>query len=206
MLRRSVIITSLCLLTACSTSVVEEADRVLPAPIPAAERNASDNILEQQDTEELQSEFSVNVSESLIAFVGAKGNITSHEGKFENFSGIWNKEENTLILTINIDSMVTDSEGLTNHLKADDYFDAAAFPEATFTSTSITIDDENATVEGDLSIKGITKNITLNGTLNNQYFTTSYNLDRTMFGVGGPAEGIKSVDANVPVEIKLVWE
>ena len=212
MFRRSVIITSLLLLSACSTTVVEEADRDLPAiPEPQAEESANTSAIEQE-REDTQSEFTVNTSESLIAFIGAKGNLTSHEGLFKQFNGTWsnanNIENSSLALTINIDSMLTDSEGLTDHLKADDFFDVANFPEATFVSSSITPYDDGrkVTINGLLTIKGVSEEVSMDGMLNSQFLSANYNLDRTTFGVGGPADGLKGIDANVPVEIKLIWE
>ena len=103
--------------------------------------------------------------------------------------------------------MQTDSDGLTSHLQADDYFDAATYPQATFTSSNFTkVDGGKTQIDGTLTIKGTSKDITLMADVTDTYLTTTYSLDRTQFNVGGPAGGLKGVNANVPVEIKLIWE
>ena len=53
------------------------------------------------------------------------------------------------------------------HLASGDFFDSAKFPEATFKSTSVAANGTNKfTVTGDLTIKGISKPVTLDVTLN----------------------------------------
>lgn len=53
------------------------------------------------------------------------------------------------------------------HLRSGDFFDVAKFPEASFKSTSVTANGANKfTVTGDLTIKGISKPVTLDVTLN----------------------------------------
>jgi polyisoprenoid-binding protein YceI len=42
-----------------------------------------------------------------------------------------------------------------------DFFDAAKFPNATFTSTKVTASGTSATVVGNLTLKGVTKPVTL---------------------------------------------
>ncbi len=50
---------------------------------------------------------------------------------------------------------------LDEHLMKPDFFDAAQFPTATFQSTSVKVDGETADITGKLTIKGVTKDITL---------------------------------------------
>jgi len=52
---------------------------------------------------------------------------------------------------------------LDEHLMKPEMFDAAQFPTATFTSTSIKLDDDDpeAEITGNLTIKGVTKQVTL---------------------------------------------
>jgi polyisoprenoid-binding protein YceI len=47
-------------------------------------------------------------------------------------------------------------------LKAADFFDAEQFPKITFKSTSFTKDGDDYKLTGDLTIKGISKSVTLN--------------------------------------------
>jgi polyisoprenoid-binding protein YceI len=78
---------------------------------------------------------------SSIEFVGAK--VTrDHHGKFNNFDGTIGYDANRKPVSVNFDidlnSIETDTEKLTGHLKSADFFDVAKYPKATFTSTSIT--------------------------------------------------------------------
>ncbi|MBZ0113174.1 MAG: YceI family protein [Thermoanaerobaculia bacterium] len=99
-----------------------------------------------------------------IGFVGSK--VTgSHDGGFENFSGTVSVvgdtvEGSSVKVTIDTTSLWADNEKLTKHLKSEDFFAVETFPTATFESTSITAGDEGAyTVTGNLSLHGITKQI-----------------------------------------------
>jgi len=49
------------------------------------------------------------------------------------------------------------------HLKSKDFFDVATYPEMTFTSTKISGSGQNIQVVGDLTLRGVTKPVTLNG-------------------------------------------
>ncbi|GER08032.1 hypothetical protein JCM17843_23420 [Kordiimonadales bacterium JCM 17843] len=78
-----------------------------------------------------------------------------------------NPEASTLNVTIPINSLDTGIEKLDGHLLSADFFDAATYPEATFTSTKIDrTGDSTAKVYGDLTIHGVTKPVVLDVTLN----------------------------------------
>lgn len=97
----------------------------------------------------------------------------SHFG-FSNYSGLFSGASGTLELdpakpaaskltvSIPIQSVMTTSSVLDQELKSDQWFDAAKFPTATFTSTTITPTGERtATIAGNLTLHGITKPFTL---------------------------------------------
>ena len=98
-----------------------------------------------------------------------------------------------------IDSFV---DKLDEHLKSGDFFDAAAFPTATFKSTGVAAAGTNKlTVTGDLTIKDITKPVTLDVTLNGAGehpmlkkaaigFSATATIKRTDFGVGAYAPNV----------------
>ncbi|MCE7796944.1 YceI family protein [Sphingobium sufflavum] len=66
-----------------------------------------------------------------------------------------------LDVTIPIASLSTASAALTKHLSGADFFDAAKYPEARFVSTSVNVTGTKAVIVGNLTIKGITKPVTL---------------------------------------------
>jgi polyisoprenoid-binding protein YceI len=84
-------------------------------------------------------------------------------------------------------------ENLAAHLQSPDFFDAENHPELQFTAADIAIDDGTVTVEGEITIKGVTKPTVVTGTvagpLTDPYgserigLAVSTTVDRTDFGV-----------------------
>ncbi|MDQ8029872.1 MAG: YceI family protein [Brevundimonas sp.] len=80
-----------------------------------------------------------------------------------------NPSASTLTATIPLADVLTGSEGLNNHLQTADFFDTANHPTATFVSRSVTVDADDAneaTVVGDLTLRGVTKPVTIEVTFN----------------------------------------
>lgn len=65
-----------------------------------------------------------------------------------------------------IASINVKDEGLAAHLLSPEFFDAERYPELTFVSKEIRRDGDNVEIDGDLTIKGVTKPATLTGTIN----------------------------------------
>ena len=85
-------------------------------------------------------------------------------------------------------------ENLAAHLQSPDFFDAERYPELRFTAEDIHLDgDGKVSVDGELTIKGVTKPVTVTGTVTapiaDPYGTERIGLnltasiDRTDFGV-----------------------
>jgi len=84
-------------------------------------------------------------------------------------------------------------ENLAAHLQSPDFFDAENHPELQFSAADIAIDDGTVTVEGEITIKGVTKPTIVTGTvagpLTDPYgrerigLAVSTTVDRTDFGV-----------------------
>ncbi len=65
-------------------------------------------------------------------------------------------------VTIDATSVNTGYDTFNEHIQGKDFFDTADFPTITFKSTKVTFKgDQPATVEGNLTIKGVTKPVTL---------------------------------------------
>ena len=201
-------------LSACSTTVVTEEDRALPPEPPKVVVEESSSSSESSESSEEvvtgPETFVADMSQSFIAFVGSKGDLVSHEGKFEDFSFSLKKENGeptSTEISIAIDSMVTDSDGLTRHLLNQDFFDAPQHPTATFVSDSFEAKGrESYAVTGDLTIKGVTQTITVDASVTDTYLVSTFEIDRTNFAVGNPPGGPKSIDAGVPIEVKVVFK
>jgi polyisoprenoid-binding protein YceI len=64
-------------------------------------------------------------------------------------------------ISADIASIDTDDEKRDEHLKSPDFFDAAKFPKMTFKSTKIVKGGKGYKVTGDLTIRDVTKTVTL---------------------------------------------
>ena len=93
--------------------------------------------------------------------------ISNVKGKFSGLSGVLKLDEtdyahSTVEVSIPAASVRTVDEKLDAHLKAEDFFDVEKFPTLTFRSTSIRYTGgHDYEVAGDLTIRGVTKSVTL---------------------------------------------
>ncbi len=91
-------------------------------------------------------------------FTGVKGEII--------FDDV-NPKNSSVAIEIDMNSVVTGLPKFDKHLKSADFFDVKKFETATFTSKKITVTGKNkAKIEGDLTLRGITKSVVLDTTLN----------------------------------------
>ena len=67
--------------------------------------------------------------------------------------------------TAKVASVVVDDENLAGHLQTPDFFDAEQHPELRFTSTTIERDGERISIEGDLTLRGVSRPVELSGTV-----------------------------------------
>ena len=91
--------------------------------------------------------------------------VSKVRGEFDTFSGAITVAEDgtpSVRAEIAVDSVNTRNEQRDAHLKAADFFDAEKFPVATFVSTAVRPDGDNYVVDGDFTLKGVTKPISLN--------------------------------------------
>jgi polyisoprenoid-binding protein YceI len=92
--------------------------------------------------------------------------ISKVRGAFESFSAQVELPEGSKLPSsigaeIDATSVDTRNADRDNHLRSADFFDAATFPKLTFVSTKISGSDTNFTVEGDLTIRGTTRPVSL---------------------------------------------
>ena len=106
----------------------------------------------------MHSEVQFKVKHLVISTVS--GFFKSFEGSLETENDDF--EDAKISFALNIDSIDTNQTQRDEHLKSPEFFDAAQYPQITFTSTSFkkTGDDEFELI-GDLTIKGVTKQVKL---------------------------------------------
>jgi polyisoprenoid-binding protein YceI len=129
----------------------------------------------------------------------------------------WNPsapEQSTITATIDASSADSGVDAFDEHLESADFFDAANHPEISFKSTSISLaGGAKGTMAGDLTIKGVTKPVTLDVTINkaaNDDFAKAYKLGfsakglvkRSDFGVD---KYVPFVGDEVTVVIETEW-
>jgi polyisoprenoid-binding protein YceI len=71
----------------------------------------------------------------------------------------------TVEATIDVASVNTNQKDRDNHLRTSDFFLVEEYPTMTFKSTSIETDGDEFTMVGDLTLRGVTKPVTLKGEL-----------------------------------------
>jgi polyisoprenoid-binding protein YceI len=123
--------------------------------------------------------------------------ISKVRGTFERFTATIVTAEDptksTVDASIEIASVNTNQKERDNHLRTNDFFKADEFPNITFVSTNVVLDGDDITVVGDLSLRGVTKSVTLagefGGIVTDGYgqtkagFTASTKINRHDFGV-----------------------
>ena len=111
--------------------------------------------------------FSIDRSHSRLGFAGKHLMVSTVRGSFAEYEATVTAPEGdtgqaVVNATVKTASLTTGSEDRDNHLRSADFFDAEKYPEMTFVSTSVVKKgDDRYTVTGDLTIKDITKPVTL---------------------------------------------
>jgi polyisoprenoid-binding protein YceI len=97
--------------------------------------------------------------------------------------------------SIDVTGVDTGEEARNNHLKSPDFFDVAKYPAATFESTSVSKSGDELTINGNLTLHGVTKPVVLtaegptgpvSGMDHKQHagFSATTTIKRTDFGIG----------------------
>ena len=93
--------------------------------------------------------------------------ISTVSGSFNSFQGTMQSagddsfEDAQLEFSLDVDSISTNQEQRDAHLKSEEFFDATTFPNIKFASTSFVKAGDGFKVTGDLTMKGVTKPVTL---------------------------------------------
>jgi len=116
-------------------------------------------------------EWTIDPTHTQVGFTVPHLVVSEVDGLFKQFSGKVLLDEKDVTksqveLTVQVASIDTGVPDRDKHLRSSDFFDAEHHPTITFKSTKITKAGKNAyKVTGDMSIRGVTKSVTLNATL-----------------------------------------
>jgi polyisoprenoid-binding protein YceI len=149
------------------------------------------SITEQHQTALPIGTFGADRVHSSVAFeVGYMG-IGAFSGTVSDFDA--SLADGRLSGSARIESLETKDENLHAHLMAPDFFDAERHPVVSFSTDQSSLEGDTISLEGELTIKGITSPATLTGTITgpttDPYGNERYGLrletviDRTQFGI-----------------------
>lgn len=152
-----------------------------------------------------------NQENGSIGFTGSKVS-GSHDGGFKTFKGKAtiveeSVEKSYFSVTIDMDSTFSDSDGLTKHLKNEDFFDVKKFKESSFESTEIKKDGEKYQVTGNLTLHGVTKSITFPATVSlskeKLALNAEFSIKRNDFGIVYKGKADNLIRDGVVIRLKF---
>jgi polyisoprenoid-binding protein YceI len=116
------------------------------------------------------SEWAIDATHAHVGFTVPHMVVSEVEGQFKSFSGKVALDEkdptrSQVSFSAQVASIDTGNADRDEHLKGPEFFDAAKYPQIQFKSTKITKSGKGYKVVGDLTIRGVTKSVTLDATL-----------------------------------------
>ncbi len=172
--------------------------------------------------------YAIDTAHSKIGFEVPHLVIATVEGRFTKFDGSIvidpKLEKSKANLNIDVASVDTDNKDRDGHLQSPDFFDVAKNPKMTFVTKKIVGTADNLKLVGDLTLKGKTKEVTLDvkylGDVNDPFgnhkvvFSATGKINRQDYGLtwskaveAGPVVGDEitlsiKIEANKPVDKK----
>ncbi|MCU1483957.1 MAG: polyisoprenoid-binding protein [Actinomycetia bacterium] len=109
--------------------------------------------------------WAIDVSHSSVNFKVKHLGVAKTRGRFTQFEGTVEVAEDptasTVAVSIDTASVDTHDSGRDEHLRSADFFDVANHPQLTFRSTGVSGKGDSWTLDGDLTIAGVTKPVSL---------------------------------------------
>ncbi len=110
--------------------------------------------------------YTIDVSHSKVGFSVSHMVISDVEGRFKEFSGMIQVDEqdpakSSVEVTIKVASIDTENEKRDEHLRSADFFDAPKFPEITFRSVKVEKKGNAYVATGALTIRGVMKTVSI---------------------------------------------
>ncbi|MBO0769193.1 MAG: YceI family protein [Solirubrobacterales bacterium] len=123
----------------------------------------------------------VDPSNASVGFDIKHMGIATVHGEFKRFAGTY--AEGKLSGSVEVASVDTGDAERDGHLQKPEFFDAGQHPQIGFSSAPARVADGTLTLDGEITIKGVTKAITLTGTVTDTGFTLATTIDRRDFGL-----------------------
>ncbi len=159
------------------------------------------------------SAFTINVVQSwnISSDYNIKFSGTSANGTFSGLTGKIIFDANNLSsammnVEVDVNSISTGNNTKNKHAKGESWFYAEKYPKITFTSTSFAKSDSGYQVEGALTLRGVTKNISIPFTFSESnlggVFEGKFSISRDAYGIEGPFFGF-TVGDEFLIELKV---
>lgn len=109
--------------------------------------------------------YAIDPSHSEVGFTARHAMVTKVRGRFPELEGTLvfgdDVASSSASATIQVASVSTSSPDRDTHLRGADFFDAEKYPTITFTSTGVRPDGDDYKLDGLLTIKDVTKPVTI---------------------------------------------
>ena len=110
--------------------------------------------------------YEIDAQHTSAEFV-ARHMLTKVRGAFPEIEGSIHlaekPEDSTVEVELQTATLSTNSEMRDGHLRGDDFFSVETYPTITFKSTAVRVDGTDFELDGDLTVRDVTKSVTLKG-------------------------------------------
>lgn len=115
---------------------------------------------------DLKGTYTLDPSHSEVGFTTRHAMVTKVRGAFSDYSGTAtidgaNPSASSLEVTVQAASIDTRSADRDAHVRGADFFDVEQYPTITFRSTDFAVHGDTVDVTGDLTIKDVTRSVTI---------------------------------------------
>ena len=168
------------------------------------------------------SAWATDPAHSEVDFSIRHGGVSNVHGRIGGVTGtlVYNEADvtkSTVTVTIDVSTVDTGEPRRDAHLKTDTFFDVAKFPTATFTSSSVVKNGARLTVNGNLTLHGVTLPVVLDvegpstpveGMMDHKThsgFSATTTISRTAFGIGTSFPALVVGDeVKLTIEIEII--
>ena len=109
--------------------------------------------------------WTIDPVHSEVSFVVRHMMVSKVRGRFDKFEGTIvtapDPLQSSVTATVDLSSVNTGEPNRDNHIRSADFFEVESHPTLTFHSTGVRPDGDNFLLDGDLTIRGTTKPVTL---------------------------------------------
>lgn len=121
------------------------------------------SILQETSTALPTGTWTLDPVHSRIEFAVTHNGVSAFRGSFGDVTGALDADG--LTGSAKVESVAVEEPTLRGHLLSPEFFDAERFPELTFRSSAIRLDGTSVTVDGEITIKGVTQPLSLSGAI-----------------------------------------